>query len=258
MKDRDGKIIKSAVENLCAEKEFYNFSLDLPDEDTGDAFDYDKCVFDKIDGVIAPILEKIINQNSADSLTKDEIKNLAKYVVYQFYRSPAIKDIARNLYIDEKNIRQAQGLILLDSKFFDDLSNALIKLNLKIINATEDSAFIISDSPVLWSPTAEGIYFPISPKHCLCYHKKNSALLDCILINELEFLVSVKFNIANNKAILKSIWNREYDKHVASFCSVNTGSYWSCILITKKSSICINHFKEKIHKDFARLIDYSF
>lgn len=55
MKDQKGKIIRGAVEKLCAEKEFYTFSLDIDDEDTGEKFDYDKRTFDEMDGKIAGI-----------------------------------------------------------------------------------------------------------------------------------------------------------------------------------------------------------
>lgn len=57
MKDQDGKIISSSVNNLCAEKSFYSFSLDVEDENTNGTLDYDKQVFDKIDGEIAPVIK---------------------------------------------------------------------------------------------------------------------------------------------------------------------------------------------------------
>jgi hypothetical protein len=161
------------------------------------------------------------------------------------------------LPIEEKYIRQAHGLILIDNFLFDNLSNALVKLNLKTIHANEDHEFIISDSPVLWTPTAEGIYFPISPKHCLCYYREDTIFLDSILINELEFLGSVRFNIAHSEDILKHIWNGTHQNHISNFCNTKKDSYWKCILSTKNSLACMNYFKKDIHEDFERLINYS-
>jgi Protein of unknown function (DUF4238) len=254
MKDQEGKIIRSAVENLCAEKEFYTFSLDLDDEDTGEIFDYDKRTFDGMDGRIAAIAGKIISNNSTDLLTNNERENLAKYVTYQFYRSPAIRNITMPSTIGKQQIRQAHGLILLDNDFLEEFSNILIELNLKIVNPTENHEFIISDSPVLFCPTAEGIYFPISPKHCLYYYKEGTIFLDSILINELEFLGSVKFNIARSEDILKSIWNGTHENHVFDFCSTENNYYWKCILKTKDSLKCENYFRKDIHEDFERLM----
>lgn len=198
-----------------------------------------------------------ISHNSINLLTEDERENLARYVAYQHYRSPAVRNSTMPLPIKEKYVRQAHGLILIDNFFFDNLSNALVKLNLKIIHANKDHEFIISDSPVLWSPTAEGIYFPISPKHCLCYYRENTVFLDSILINELEFLVSVKFNIAHNEDILESIWKNKYKKHIDDFRNTKDHSYWNCILNIKNSSICQKYFKENMYKEFEMLIDYS-
>jgi Protein of unknown function (DUF4238) len=256
MKDQNGKIIRSAVEKICAEKEFYTFSLDLDDEDTGEKFDYDKRTFDEMDGRIAAIAGKIISHNSINLLTNDERENLAKYVAYQFYRSPAIRNITMPSFIEKEQVRQAHGLVLLDNVFLEEFSNILVKLNLKIINATEHHEFIISDSPVLFSPTAEGIYFPISPQHCLCYYKKDTIFLDSILINELEFLVSIKFNIAHSEDILKSIWSGTHQNHILSFCNSKNDSYWKCILSTKNSWTCMDYFKKDIDEDFERLINY--
>ena len=259
MKDQEGKIISSSVDNLCAEKSFYSFSLDIKDENTSDILDYDKQVFDQIDGEIAPVVKTIIEQHSIDILNDDDRAKLAKYVVYQYMRSPAVKNIAVFLAQDDKDARQIQGLNLLDKEYINRISSIISNFKLELIRATQGVKFIISDSPVLWSPTAEGIYFPISPDYCLCYQqlgndfKASVNLLDSICINELEFLASVRFNVAKSKDTLQDIWQGSHQSHISNFCQAGT-SYWRCILENKNSLHCIERFREKICEEFQSLL----
>jgi hypothetical protein len=255
MKDQDGKIINSPVENLCAEKSFYCFSLDIEDEYTGKTLDYDKQVFDEIDGLISPIVKKIVGQGSVEILDENDRRNLAKYVTYQYMRSPAVKNIAISLTTNERDAKQIQGLNLLDKNFINRFSDILYKLRLKLIKSNEDVKYIISDSPVLWSPTAEGIYFPISPDYCLCYQKEDTDTLDSICINEIEFLASVRFNISQTDNTLNNIWQNIYQRDIDRFCGTDIPSYWKCILSKKDSSHCIEEFKDNIFEDFKGLIN---
>lgn len=255
MSDQNGKIISSTVENLCAEKEFYCFSLDIDDEDTGETLDYDKQVFDEVDRQIAPIVKKVISQHNVDMLTDSERKFIAKYIVYQYFRSPAAKNVAISLSTDQKSARQIQGLNLLDSEFIEHISDIINGLRLRIVEATEGNEFIISDSPVLWSPTADGIYFPISPNYCLCYQKSDIVPLDSICINDLELRASSRFNIAQNKDTLENIWQNTYQKHITEFCNTGNPSYWKCILKNNDSLNCIKSFKEDIYEEFKVLIN---
>lgn len=207
MKDQGGKIIRSSVDNLCAEKSFYCFSVEIEDEDTGILldydYDYDQPVFDEIDGGIAPIVKQIVSQGSVDVLTDDNRKKLAKYVTYQYIRSPAAKNLARYLTPSERDARQIQGLSLLEESFINDLSNIIYNLKLKLVKANDDVEYVISDSPVLLSLNAEGIYFPISPDYCLCYQKENADTLNSICINEIEFITSVSRSLIYEQKRLK-------------------------------------------------------
>lgn len=150
--------------------------------------------------------------------------------------------------------RQIQGLNLLDNGFIKRVSDVINQLNLKLIKANESNKFIISDSPVLWSPTAEAIYFPISPEFCLCYQEADIAPLDSICINELEFLASIKFNIAQNKNTLENIWQKIGREHINEFCNTGNPSYWKCVLKTQDPLSCIETFKESIYEGFKGLI----
>lgn len=250
----DGKIINSTVKNLCAERDFYSFSLDIEDEGTDRTLDYDKKVFDEVDNQIAPIAKKIINHHSVDILTSSERENLSKYVVYQYFRSPAARGVARLLSTNETGARQTQGSNLLDNEYIKRISDIINNLILKLIKSNESNKFIISDSPVLWSPTAEAIYFPISPEFCLCYQEADIVPLDYICINELEFLASIKFNIAQNKNTLENIWQQIGREHINKFCNTGNHSYWKCVLETQNSLSCIETFKESIYKEFKGLI----
>lgn len=259
MKDQDGKIISSSVDYLCAEKSFYSFSLDIEDENTSNTLDYDKQVFDKIDREIAPVIKKLVEQHNIDVLNDDDRAKLATYVVYQYMRSPAIKDIAVSLAQNDKDARQIQGLNLLDGEYIKRLSAIISNFKLELIIATQGVNFIISDSPVLWDPTAEGIYFPISPDYCLFYQQLDNDsqssfnLLDSICINELEFLASVRFNIAKSKDTLQNIWQEAHQSHISNFCQSGT-SYWRCILESRNSLHCIERFREKICEEFKALL----
>lgn len=248
MKDK-GIIIPSNIKNLCAEKDFYVFSLDIEDEDTGKMFDYDKQIFEKIDNQIAPIVTKLVKNGNIDVLTDDDRKNLAKFITYQYIRSPAVKNISQSLCLDEKKSRQFQGLNLLDEKFIKKVSEIIYNFKLKLIKANKDVKYIISDSPVLWSPTGEGIYFPISPDYCLCYQKRNHTTLDSISINELEFLASVRFNISQDEDILDQIWKQKYQSYINEFCNTSNDSYWKCILRKKNSLYCIEKFKSFLQSE---------
>lgn len=259
MKDQGGKIISSSVDNLCAEKSFYSFSLDIEDENTSDALNCDKQVFNQIDGEIAPVVKKIVEQHSVNVLNNDDRSKLAKYVVYQYMRSPAVKNIAVSLTQNDKDARQIQGLNLLDAEHINRISSIISNFHLKLIIATQGANFIISDSPVLWSPTAEGIYFPISPNCCLCYQQIGNNfqasvdLLDSICINELQFLASIKFNVAKSESALRDIWQKVHQSHISSFCQAGT-SYWRCILENKSSLHCIERFRGKMCEAFKALL----
>lgn len=259
MKDQDGKIISSSVDNLCAEKSFYSFSLDIEDENTSNTLDYDKQIFDKIDGEIAPVIKKIVEQHNIDVLNDDDRAKLATYVVYQYMRSPAVKNIAVFLAQSDKDARQIQGLNLLDEEYIKRISGIISNFKLELIRATQGVNFIISDSPVLWSPTAEGIYFPISPDYCLFYYQLDNDfqasvdLLDTVCINELEFLASVRFNIAKSEDTLQNIWQGTNQIYISDFCQAGT-SYWRCILENKNSLHCIELFREKICEEFKALL----
>lgn len=255
MKDKNGKIIRSSVENLCAEKSFYCFSLDIGDEDSGETFDYDKHIFDEIDGMIAPILNRIVSQGSVKSLIDAERKNLAKYVTYQYMRSPAVKNLAISLTRNEKNAKQMQGLNLLDKKYIENISDIVYKHKLELVKANRNSKYIISDSPVLWSPTGEGIYFPIHPDYCLCYQNKDADILDSICINEIEFLSSVRFNISQDEETLNNIWQKTHKEHISNYCRSDISSYWKCILNTHNSLCCIEKFKDFILEEFKMLLN---
>ena len=176
--DKVGQIITNSVASFCAEREFYCFSLDIDDEKTGEKLDYDKIIFNEIDSNIAPIVKKILIQGSIDLLLENEKKELSKYVVYQYLRSPQAKNLANSLCSSERAARQIHGLALLDQDYMEQFSHIVYNLKLKLIKANEGEQFIISDSPVLWSPTAEGIHFPISPEYCLCYQKIDVLPLD--------------------------------------------------------------------------------
>ncbi|MCY7383082.1 MAG: DUF4238 domain-containing protein [Microcoleus sp. CAN_BIN18] len=249
--ERSGwKIIRSSVDNLCAEKSFYCFSVEIEDEDTGILldydYDYDKPVFDEIDGGIAPIVKQIVSQGSVDVLTDDNRKKLAKYVTYQYIRSPAAKNLARYLTPSERDARQIQGLSLLEESFINDLSNIIYNLKLKLVKANDDVEYVISDSPVLLSLNAEGIYFPISPDYCLCYQKENADTLNSICINEIEFITSVRFNISKSKEVLTNIWQNTHQEYISKFCGTGIPSYWKCILKNKDWDYCIENFKDNI------------
>lgn len=254
LKDGKGEIRKSAVENLCAEKDFYCFSLEISNRDTRkNHIDYDRKLFDKVDGMIAPILRGIVSQGSINHLTEHEKKSLAKYVVYQYMRSPAAKDIATSLS-NEKTARQLQGWSLLDEEFIERVSNMLCNHKLKLLRAESSSPYIISDSPVLWSSTGEGIYFPISPDCCVCYQKKDVDVLDSICVNEIEFLASVRFNISRSKETLKGIWQESHRQHIKSYCESGSFSYWKCILSCRDSSHCIKEFVNSFLEEIRTLL----
>ena len=255
LKDQDGKIIESDVANLCSEKDFYSFSLDLDDESTDKTLDYDKKIFDDIDDRMASVTKKIVDSHSIDVLDVSEKSHLAKYVVYQYIRSPAVKDIATSLTKDEKDARQIQGLTLLDKVWIQKVTNIINSFSLKLVKPTSNVDFIISDSPVLWSPTAEGIYFPISPKDCLCYQVSDSNPLDSICINELEFLTSTRFNISQKQTTLDDIWRQVYQEHINTFCQSKEPSFWKCMLSMKNSSDCILQFEDHILEEFKELIE---
>lgn len=259
MKDQGGKIISNSVDNLCAEKSFYSFSLDIESENISNILDYDKQAFDKIDGEIAPVIKKLVEQHSVDILNDDDRAKLATYVVYQYMRSPAAKNVAVFLAQNDKGARQIQGLNLLGEEYIKCISGIISKFKLELIRATQGVNFIISDSPVLWSPTAEGIYFPISPDYCLCYRQPDNDfqasvdILDSICINELEFLASVRFNIAKSEDTLQNIWQGTHQSHISNFYQAGT-SYWRCILENKNSSYCIERFREKVCEEFEALL----
>lgn len=181
------------------------------------------------------------------------------YVVYQYMRSPAVKNIAEFLAQNDKDARKIQGLNLLDEAYIKRISGIISNFKLELIRATPGINFIISDSPVLWSPTAEVIYFPISPDYCLCYQQLNNDsqasvdLLDSTCINELELLASVRFNIAKSEDTLQNIWKKTHQSHISNFCQAGT-SYWRCILEKKDSSHCIKRFREKTCEEFKALL----
>jgi hypothetical protein len=165
-----------------------------------------------------------------------------------------MKSLAQSLSKDNKSGEQIFGLNLLDIQFIEKLADVINSLNLKIIYPTGNCNFIISDSPVLWTLTAEGIYFPISPLHCLCYHKGDSVILDSICINELEFLESVRFNIAQDQYILDNIWQQTYKQHIDKFCRMGNPSYWKCMLTTHNRLTCIKYFKYNIYEEFFTIV----
>jgi hypothetical protein len=253
MKDQDGHCFDSSVENLCAEKDFYQFSLDIEDEITGEQLDYDKAIFNDLDSQIAPVIKEIIINHDIETLNLDQILLIHKYVVYQYFRSPAIKNIAERVSGNKKAGRQIQGLNFLDTRFINDVVDAIGKLNLQITKASEGSEFIISDSPVLWSPTAEGIYFPISPELCLHYYKSNATPLDSICISYLEFLTSNRFNIAQSKDVLDRFWKSDKEDILMKCCDP-CDSYWKCIIATKNHIKCLNKFKSNVYKPFISIL----
>jgi hypothetical protein len=254
----DGLPIKPInVKNLCQERNFYTVLMEKSDDPKiVERINYDIELFQEMDREIAPILKKIIKNEDIKSINLEERDKLIMYTVYQNYRTRAAKNIAAQFWNDKNLIDQAHAGFLKDYNTMISVANILHNYQLDIINPILEDEFVISDSPVLWVATGEGIYFPISPNICLYYHNKKYDLencLDSICINDLQFRASVKHTISQSESILKKIKNNEYKDHIVKFFKSGKPSYWKCILETNSSDKCISKFINEMD-DFKNLI----
>ncbi|OBQ34032.1 MAG: hypothetical protein AN487_19080 [Anabaena sp. CRKS33] len=254
----DGLPIKPInVKNLCQERNFYTVLMEKSDDPKiVERINYDIELFQEMDREIAPILKKIIKNEDIKSINLEERDKLIMYTVYQNYRTRSAKNIAAQFWNDKNLIDQAHAGFLKDYNTMISVANILHNYQLDIINPILEDEFVISDSPVLWVATGEGIYFPISPNICLYYHNKKYDLencLDSICINDLQFRASVKHTISQSESILKKIKNNEYKDHIVKFFKSGKPSYWKCILETNSSDKCISKFINEMD-DFKNLI----
>lgn len=163
MKDQQGKIIQNSVSNLCCEKDFYSFSLDSEDEKTGESLNYDKHIFDELDGDIATITKKLIKNNKVELLTNEDKENIAKYITYQYFRSLAVNTVAESLCQDQTKAKQVMGLNLLDVDFIEKVANILRKLKLTLLRSDHKlsiyyfgfSCLILSSGRYIFSHTSK-------------------------------------------------------------------------------------------------------
>ncbi|MBD2139458.1 DUF4238 domain-containing protein [Anabaena sp. FACHB-1237] len=250
-------VVPNNVDNLCQKKGFYEISLGKNDDPKLiERINYDIDVFENLDYDIAPITKKIIETKELKSINSEERDKLIKYTVYQYLRVKSVRDIAKRFWHDEELIELSHARILTDYDSINSLVNILNNYQLDIINPIIGDEFVISDSPVLWDATGEGIYFPISPNICLYYHDRKYDLnncLDSICINDLQFRASVKHTIARSESVLHKIKNNEYKDHIVKFFKSGRPSYWKCILETNSSDKCISQFINKMD-DFKKLI----
>lgn len=245
----DGLPIKPInVKNLCQERNFYTVLVEKSDDPKiVERINYDIELFQKLDREIAPILKKIIKNEDTKSIDLEERNRLIIYTAYQCYRTKAAKNIIEQFWNDKNLIDLAHARFLTED--INLVINTLSNYQLDIIKPITGDEFVISDSPVLWYATGEGIYFPISPNICLYFHDKKYDLdnqLDSICINDLQLLVSVKHTIARSESVLNKIKNNEYQEHIAKFYKSGRDSYWKCILKTKNSDKCLSIFADKI------------
>ncbi|BAZ47990.1 hypothetical protein NIES4103_05950 [Nostoc sp. NIES-4103] len=235
------------VKKLCQERGFYEKSATSSNNTQIGKINYDISAFDKLDSEIAPIFIKIIQNDDLQNLDSNESSKLIEYTVYQYLRVKSVRNIGHQFWDNEEDIRDGHAEILTDKQFITDVINILSNYQLDIIKPISGDEFVISDSPVLWDATGEGIYFPINPNICLYYHHKKYGLdnrLDSICINELQFSASVKHTIARSESVLHKLKNNEHKDHIVNFCQSGRPSYWKCILQTRNFEECKIRFKD--------------
>lgn len=245
----DGLPIKPInVKNLCQERNFYTVLVEKSDDPKiVERINYDIELFQKLDREIAPILKKIIKNEDTKSIDLEERNRLIIYTAYQCYRTKAAKNIIEKFWNDKNLIDLAHARFLTED--INLVINTLSNYQLDIIKPITGDEFVISDSPVLWDATGEGIYFPISPNICLHFHLEKYDIenrLDSICINDLQFLLSVTHTISQSMNVLNKIKNNEHKKHIIKFYSSGRDSYWKCILKTKNSGQCLLKFAYRI------------
>lgn len=248
-------IKKINVKNLCQERAFYEIISKVSDDSQkNETINYDIYIFEKLDREIAPLVKNIIANEDLKSLTSEGLDKLSAYTTYQYLRCLSARKIGNQFWNDEE-IRLAHAAILTDYNLVSSVASLLSSYQLNIINPIAGHEFVISDSPVLWDATSEGIYFPISPNICLYYHHQKYGLdncLDSICINYLQFRASVIHTIARSEAVLYQIKNNVYKDHILKFCTFGKASYWKCLLEENNSSECIAKF-QYLMVDFQHL-----
>jgi|GEM_PF-2913921 len=263
LKEQDGMpIMTSNVKNICQEKGYYRFDIESEDEPFK-RVDYDIEVFKKLDNNIAPVIRKIIEDGTITNLEAEEMKTLVKYTIYQYLRSPSIRDIAKSIFNDEQEVKRAHAEALRKPAFGSSLlEEILMNLKLGTINPIVGDEFVISDAPVLLDPTGEGIYFPISPHICLVYYHKNYDIangLDSICINKIQFLAATQFVIAKSELILEQIKNCHHKNHIEQILkNYENNYYWKCILEEKGFEICFleqerNNILEPLKEEYDKM-----
>ena len=250
---KENEVVTSNVKDIACEKDYYNKNDSVKTNET----DYDS-FFDSLDSDIAPIICKIINNQNIDCIDAGEREFLDKFTACQYLRTPAIRKIAETLNCTDKDkIREYHAQAITGSgseiSILESLATVFNKLQISLVEAHDDNQFIIGDSPVLHDPTANGIYFPISPKYCLFYHKGNNNPLNVVCINRLIFLASENYIYGNTRKDLENVSNNLYGHQIDTFCT-SQDSYWKCILAYTDPSYCINLFKNDIYEPLAKLL----
>ena len=257
------KIFASDIIDTAAERDYYNKkeSSKLPSDD------YD-AIFDKLDNDIAPILQKIIAESNITCIDKTEREHLDKFTASQYLRTPAIRGITKRFNSEDKDeAREFHSRTLIDpnekANIFAFLNSVFNGLELSLIKSDNDNQFIIGDSPVLFDPTAHGIFFPINPDYCLHYYHGEPIPLPSMCINRLEFLGADSHVYAKTEKSLNDVLDNIKNNAIDDFCKLqNQNSYWQCILTNSKYwqcndihinpfDICIKKFANAIYKPLA-------
>lgn len=249
-------IVPINIKKLCQERDFYTINIQITeDSQKFEKINYDIELFEKLDSEIAPIIQNIIANRELRSLTSDELDKLIIYTAYQYFRVDSVRKIGNQFWDNEEDIRLAHAGILKEPGLVNRVANILSNYQLDIINPILGDEFVISDSPVLWDTTGEGIYFPLNPNICLYYHDEKYGLDNClnsICINDLLFRASVKHTIARSEQVLSKIKNNVYQKNIAQFCQFGKPSYWKCVLETNDRNKCLAQFEDQM-EDFKHL-----
>lgn len=190
------KSFVSQIRDVGHENNFYNH----PDD--GNDMEYE---LGKLETEVAPIIDKIISDETIKNITKDELKNICLFAVVQMLRVKSLRErlgeigeiFLNNLAGDtvEPN-SQADKLL----KFFQEQNTKVESINLlketpenllphlmdkciSLVKAPQGESFYISDNPIVkynhqpkehrgnlgLGVKGVEVHFPISPKFCLSF-----------------------------------------------------------------------------------------
>lgn len=192
------KIFTNSIDNTGSENYFNTIR-------TGESKLNFEILFDELDGKLALLITKIVNDKSIKNLNTEELNDLALVVAVQYIRTKikrtetqdvtkkinastrksALRTQAKPIFHPELNDEEIKILTIMNLSNIKEIHSALINKDIVLADCSNcEKKFMTSDNPVVLGTSLDHgqiglnekgveIFYPISPNYCLTYYCKS-------------------------------------------------------------------------------------